>query len=261
MIELNNFYVSDSVEFMKKNIDDNFIDLTVTSPPYDNLRDYNGFKFDYKPMAEELFRITKTGGVVVWIVGDETKKFTESMTSFNQAIFFNNIGFNLLDTMIYYKKNYAPAYPSIRRYANQFEYMFVFSKGRPNIFNPVQREKVVKNYKNKKSYFRQKDGSQVMKIIDNDRQTKDASNVWEFATTVTDKFSKGHPAIFPEPLAQDHILTWSNPNDIVFDPMCGSGTTCKMAYLNDRKFIGIDSSEEYINDICIPRLNNCGWNK
>ena len=141
------------------------IDLTVTSPPYDNLRTYNGFVFDFETIAKQLFRVTKEGGVVVWVAGDETKNFCESLTSFKQALFFVECGFNLLDTMIYFKENYAPAYPSLKRYANQFEYMFVFSKGKPKTFNPVQREKVVKNYKDKRSYFRQKDGSQKLKLI------------------------------------------------------------------------------------------------
>lgn len=222
------------------------IDLTVTSPPYDNLRTYNGFVFDFETIARQLFRVTKAGGVVVWVVGDETKDFCESLSSFTQALFFKSVGFNVLDTMIYYKQNYAPAYPSLKRYANQFEYMFVFSKGKPKTFNPVQREKIVKNYTNKRSHFRQKDGSQKLKLITNNRDTKDASNVWSFATTVTDKKSKGHPAIFPEPLAQDHILSWSNENDTVLDCFCGSGTTPKMAKLLNRHYIGIDTSAEYV---------------
>ena len=156
--------------------------------------------------------------------------------------------------MIYYKKNYAPAYPTLRRYANQFEYMFVFCKGKPKTFNPVQREKIIKNYKQKRSYFRQKDGSQILKLIDNNRETKDASNVWEFATTVTDKNSKGHPAIFPEPLVNDHILSWSNENDTVLDPFMGSGTTAKMSKLLNRKYIGFEISQEYC-DIANNRLD------
>ena len=222
------------------------IDLTVTSPPYDNLRTYNGFVFDFETIAKQLFRVTKEGGVVVWVAGDETKNFCESLTSFKQALFFVECGFNLLDTMIYFKENYAPAYPSLKRYANQFEYMFVFSKGKPKTFNPVQREKVVKNYKDKRSYFRQKDGSQKLKLITNNRDTKDASNVWSFPTTVTDKKAKGHPAIFPEPLAQDHISSWSNEGDVVLDCFCGSGTTPKMAKLLNRHYIGIDTSAEYV---------------
>lgn len=262
MLELNNFYIGESVSFMKENIPDNFIDLTVTSPPYDDLRNYNGYIFDYKSIIKELYRVTKEGGIVTWIVEDTTKNFCETLTSFNQAIYAKEIGFNVLDTMIYFKESYAPAYPTMRRYANQFAYMFVFSKGKPNIFNPIQVEKV--RHKDEKRKYRQKDGSLISKTTLNTKETKDASNVWSYATggsCTKDKIAFEHPAIFPEKLAQDHILSWSNDGDIVFDPMCGSGTVPKMAYLNNRNFIGTDISEEYINNIAIPRLKEYGWNE
>jgi site-specific DNA-methyltransferase (adenine-specific) len=255
LLELNRIYNEDCLITMAR-MPDNFVDLTVTSPPYDNLRTYNGYTFDFESVAQELYRVTKPGGVVVWVVGDETKNFCESTTSFKQALFFKEqCNFNLLDTMIYFKKNYAPAYPSLRRYANQFEYMFIFSKGKPKTFNPIQKEKVIKNYKDKKSYFRQQDGTQKLKIISNNRETKDASNVWEFSTSVTDKNAKGHPAIFPEQLANDHIISWSNENDLVYDPFMGSGTTAKMALLNNRSFIGSEISKEYV-DIARKRIQD-----
>lgn len=219
------------------------VDLTVTSPPYDNLRDYKGYSFSFEDTAKQLYRVTKDGGILVWVVGDETKKFCESMTSFKQALYFvEDCGFKLLDTMIYYKQNYAPAYPTLRRYANQFEYMFVFVKGhKPKTFNPVQREKV--RNKEEKGTYRQRDGSLISKTRPKGRETKDASNVWEYAVggNVT-----GHPAVFPENLALDHILSWSNEGDTVLDCFCGSGTTLKMAYLNNRNFVGIDCSVEYV---------------
>jgi len=249
----NTIIQGDCIDIMKT-IPDNNIDLTVTSPPYDNLRDYNGYTFDFEGIAKELFRVTKDGGVVVWVVADQTSKFCESLSSFKQAIYFvEECGFNLLDTMIYHKSKYAPAYPTLRRYANTFEYMFVFSKGKPSTFNPIQQEKVLKNYKNKKSYFRQKDGSQILKVIDCDRETKDAENVWVVCPTKS-KDAQNHPAVFPEQLAKDHILSWSNEGDTVLDPMCGSGTTLKMAKLLDRNYIGIDISEEYC-DIARNRVN------
>ena len=229
----------DCLEVMK-DIPTNSVDLTVTSPPYDNLRDYNGYDFDFEGIAKELFRITKNGGVVVWVVGDETKQFCETLSSFKQAIYFNEIGFNLLDTMIYYKQNYAPAYPTLRRYANQFEYMFVFSKGKPNTFNPIQKEKV--RNKIEKVAYRQKNGSLIRKTKVKGRDTKDASNVWQFAVAGN---KVKHPAVFPEKLAEDHILSWSNEGDTILDPMCGSGTTLKMAKKNNRNFIGIELDEEY----------------
>ena len=226
------------------------VDLTVTSPPYDDLRDYENslvWNFDiFKQVARRLYDITKDGGVVVWIVADMTKNFSETGNSFKQALYFKEIGFNLLDTMIYLKDNYPPAYPTMRRYANQFEYMFILSKGKPRIFNP---KKVPKNAKRQGvRKFRQKDGSQVEKIVNNDYEYKNATNVWNYSTggsCTTDKFAFKHPAIFPEKLAEDHILSWSNEGDTVLDCFMGSCTTGKMALLNNRKFIGIEKVEDY----------------
>src|SRR5690554_5399491 len=134
MLELNKIYNMDCLEGMK-DIPDNTIDLTVTSPPYDNLRTYNGYSFDFEGIAKELYRVTKDGGVVVWVVGDATIKGSETGTSFRQALFFKEIGFNLHDTMIYAKNSYMPL--THRRYEQAFEYMFIFSKGKPKTFNPI----------------------------------------------------------------------------------------------------------------------------
>ena len=252
---LNKVICADCLEFMK-DIPDKSIDLTVTSPPYDNLRTYNGYTFDFEGIAKELYRITKDGGVVVWVVGDETRNFCESLSSFKQALYFNEIGFNLLDTMIYYKQNYAPAYPTLRRYANQFEYMFVFSKGKPKTFNPIQKEKVI--IASGMSSFSKRDGSKIVKYVDrNTRPTKDASNVWEYPSSSK---NQNHPAVFPEKLAEDHILSWSNEGDTILDPMAGSGTTLKMAKKNNRNYIGIEISPEYI-DIINKRLNTLNQEK
>ena len=243
-------YLGDCLERMKE-IPDGSVDLTVTSPPYDNLRTYNGNNEQWgehvwKAVIAELYRVTKDGGVVVWVVGDSTAGFCESMTSFKQALYFvEKCGFKLLDTMIYYKENYAPAYPTLRRYANQFEYMFVFCKGRPNTFNPIQKDKV--RNKEEKVAYRQKDGTLKRKVKEKGRDTKDASNVWSFAVGGN---LTGHPAVFPEKLANDHILSWSNPDDVVFDCFMGSGTTGKMALLNNRKFIGIEKDAGYFEIAC-----------
>jgi len=252
-MELNKIYCENCLDTMAR-MPDNFIELTVTSPPYDNLRDYKGYSFDFEAVAKELYRVTKMGGVVVWVVGDATKNFCESLSSFKQAIYFVEMcGFKLLDTMIYHKSNYAPAYPTLMRYANTFEYMFVFSKEKPSTFNPVQQEKVLKNYKNKKSYFRQKDGSQILKIIDCSRNTKDAENVWVICPTKSGD-AGDHPAVFPEQLANGHIISWSKEGDLVYDPFMGSGTTAKMAMLNNRNYIGSEISKEYC-DIAEKRIN------
>jgi len=247
-MKTNTIYNENCLDTMAR-MEDNFIDLTVTSPPYDDLRTYNGYSFPFEDIAKELLRVTKDGGVVVWVVGDETKKFNESGTSFKQALYFKELGFNLLDTMIYYKQNYAPAYPTLRRYANQFEYMFVFSKGRPNTFNPIQKPKV--RNKIEKVAYRQKDGSLKRKVKEKGRVTKDASNVWEFA--VGGNLS-GHPAVFPEKLANDHILSWSNESNLVYDPFMGSGTTAKMAIVNNRRYVGSEMSKEYC-EIAEERIN------
>ena len=272
MIGLNKFYIGESVDFMKQNMPDNFVDLTVTSPPYDNLRKYNGFVFDYKSMLNELYRVTKDGGTVVWIVGDKTEKGSETGTSFKQALCAKEAGFNLHDTMIYAKENFVPL--THNRYEQQFEYMFIFSKGKPKIFNPIMIECKQagrikdNNGKKGKGNSQSETHSHYKRIKDREWTTKDMKikpNIWFYKCgkflTSNDEIAFKHPAQFPEQLVQDHITTWSNEGDIVFDPMCGSGTTCKMAYLNNRKFIGIDMSDEYINDICIPRLESYGWIK
>ena len=248
-MEKNKIYNEDCLDTMNR-MEDNCIDLTVTSPPYDNLRDYKGYTFDFESIAKELFRVTKDGGVVVWVVGDNTKNFCESLSSFRQATYFvKECGFKLLDTMIYYKQNYAPAYPTLRRYANQFEYMFIFSKGRPSTFNPVMVDKV--ENRNGWSGFRQKDGSVKRKIVKTIGDKKQASNVWSYPVGFK---NLGHPAVFPEQLANDHIISWSNENDIVYDPFMGSGTTAKMALKNNRLYIGSEISKEYC-DIAEKRID------
>ena len=225
-----------------KQFPDNCIDLTVTSPPYDNLRKYHGYTFDFEPIAKELFRTTKPGGVVVWVVGDATIKGSETGTSFKQALYFKEIGFNLHDTMIYSKISYPPL--THNRYEQSFEYMFVFSKGCPKTFNPLLISCDTAGTKRS----RYKSNKEVGSAIRNDNrvdiinETKYKANVWAMHPNNT---HHGHPAIFPEQLAADHILSWSNPGDLILDPMCGSGTTCKMAKLNNRHFIGIEISQEY----------------
>src|SRR5699024_5473585 len=210
------------------------VDLTVTSPPYDGLRDYKGFSFPFEEIANQLYRVTKDGGIVVWIVGDQTKDFCESMKSFKQAFYFKEIGFKLLDTMIYAKKSYAPAYPTMRRYAQTFEYMFVFVKGKkPKTFNPIQTEKSESSIVGEKtSSYRQADGTTKKTRVKAEKLTKAECNVWVydvgFMKSSKDKISFEHPATFPEQLALDHILSWSNERDVILDCFSGSGTTFKM---------------------------------
>ena len=247
---LNKIICGDCLEIMKE-IPDESIDLTITSPPYDNLRDYKGYTFNFEGIAKQLFRITKQGGVVVWVVGDATIKGSETGTSFKQALYFKEIGFNLHDTMIY-KSGKPPL--THNRYEQEFEYMFVLSKDKPKIFNPLKIKTNfsgdIKKYyyspessKDKKRATRQREGQTIV------NEYKYRGNIWEYATgmngSTKDKIAYKHPAIFPEKLAEDHIISWSNKGDIVLDPMCGSGTTCKMAQNLHRNFIGIEISKEY----------------
>ena len=218
------------------------IDLTVTSPPYDNLRTYKGFTWDFESVAKELYRVTKQGGVVVWIVGDATVNGSETGTSFKQALYFKEIGFNLHDTMIWKKTNPIPL--THNRYEQYFEYMFVFSKGSPITFNPIKIPCATKGQSRNRKNSNKEEGSAVRNRneVTVTKSEKIKGNVWEMPVSNT-KYN--HPAIFPEQLANDHIVSWSNEGDIVLDPFLGSGTTAKMALLNNRNFIGFEISEEY----------------
>jgi DNA modification methylase len=263
-MQLNKIYNENCLETMSK-MPDNFIDLTVTSPPYDGLRTYNGYSFDFESIAEELYRVTKNGGVVVWVVGDATVKGSESGTSFKQALYFMGCGFNLHDTMIYERNT---PFPSNNRYYQEFEYMFVLSKGKINTFNPLtQRKKQatiddLKRRSNQKTQL-PKDNAKVTqnrfteKSKDNEFRIK--SNIWKYLVgggkTTKDKLVSGHPAMFPEQLASDHITSWSNKNDIVYDPFAGSGTTAKMSVINNRKWIASEISDEYCK-IIVQRIND-----
>ena len=245
----------DCLEVMKT-LPDNSVDLTVTSPPYDNLRTYNGYVFDFEGIAKELYRVTKEGGVVVWVVGDATIKGSETGTSFRQALYFKEIGFNLHDTMIYHK--HPQPMPS-NRYEQHFEYMFVFSKDTPKTFNLIQVQCVYANRPKHSKISRNKDGGFKERLYCRTKQHKTKGNVWYynvgFMKTTKDKVAYEHPAIFPEALAHDHIISWSNEGDTVLDPMMGSGTTGKMARILNRKFIGIEISKEYF-DIATRRIEN-----
>lgn len=253
-IELNRIYQSDCVKLMKY-MDENSVDLTVTSPPYDELRNYNGYHFDFENIAKSLFTITKKGGVVVWVIGDKIKNGNRSLTSFKQALFFQEVGFNVHDVMIYRKKN--TPFMRTNAYTNCYEFMFVFSKGSPKTFNPI-KEKTVRQGFEMMPFNKGADGIN-RKVLSELKPEKTKTNIWEYATglggTTSDRVAFKHPAVFPEKLAEEHILTWTNQNDVVFDPMCGSGTTCKMAFKNNRHYIGCDISKEYV-ELTKKRLKN-----
>jgi len=247
MIELNKIYNEEALEFMRK-MPDSFLDLTLTSPPYDGLRNYEGFEFSYRDIIAELFRLTKKGGIVVWVVNDQVIKGSESGTSFRQALAFIEAGWRLYDTMIYSKRNPTPN--ANRRYQQSFEYMFVFSKGRPKTCNiQLRRSKTYLSGKARMKYFQRSIDGNLSKKYHQPKAFVPKSNIWEYTVggghVTKDKVAYLHPAIFPEKLAEDHILSWSNKGDLVYDPFVGSGTTTKMAAINGRNYIGSDVSAFY----------------
>ena len=251
-MEINKIYNENCIDTMAK-MPDNFIDLTVTSPPYDNLRDYKGYSFPFEDIAKELFRVTKKGGVVIWVVGDGTENGSETGTSFRQALFFKEIGFNIHDTMIYQKNNFSN--PSSNRYHQIFEYMFVLSKEKPKTFNPIKDRKNI--YGGQigswgKNTSRQKDGTMVERTKKVIEEYGQRYNIWTFKTSKNgqeDEIAYKHPAIFPSQLVRDHLISWSNEGDLIYDPFMGSGTTAKMSILNNRNWIGSEISNEYCNII------------
>lgn len=221
------------------------IDLTVTSPPYDNIRNYNGYSFDWKQTIKELYRVTKQGGVVVWIVSDQTINGSESGTSFRQALFAMECGFNLHDTMIWEKESCA--FPEQTRYYPNFEYMFVWSKGKPKTFNPIEDRpnkwggaKVHGTFRNADGTLRER-STTWKEVVCKDMGCR--FNVWQINTEKQNK--TGHPAVFPIAIATDHILSWSNEGETVLDPFLGSGTTRIAAYDLNRNFIGYEISKQY----------------
>lgn len=227
----------------------NFVDLILTSPPYDNLRDYKGFNFPFKHIARQLYRVTKEGGILIWIVSDQTINGSESGTSFRQALFFIECGFRLHDTMIFEKINFIPL--THNRYEQCFEYMFVFSKGKPKTFNPIMdKSKTFGSITKTDSKKTDSSGNYGMrkrkhKYITNEFKIK--SNIFKYATG--NKESNFHIAPFPEALAAEQINSWSNIGEIIYDPFAGSGTSLKMAHIYKRNWIGSEMSAEYCKGI------------
>jgi len=248
LLELNKIYCMDCLEGMKL-LPNECVDLTVTSPPYDNLRTYNGYieqwSFEkFQAIAKELYRVTKQGGVVVWIVGDATINGSETGTSFKQALYFKEIGFNLHDTMIWNKGGFSAVGALKTRYAPVFEYMFILTKGKIKTFNPIKDKPNKHSGKLIHKTKRLEDGSIKKGTPYISSEYGQRYNIWDIFPQ-RQKGKNCHPAPFPEQLAQDHILSWSNEGDVVLDPFMGSGTTAKMALLNNRHFIGFEISKEY----------------
>lgn len=245
-MELNKIYNENCLETMKR-MSDEFVDLVVTSPPYDGLRTYNGYSFPFEDIAKELYRILKPGGVIIWVVGDSTVKGSETGTSFKQALFFMECGFRLHDTMLYRKQNYIPL--THNRYEQCFEYMFCFSKGRPKTFNPITETTIGggKRYNlNRKGYCKMiKEGAQRRRdeiVVTSEEKIK--SNIFTYTVGAS---RVNHPAPFPDDLPKDQIFSWSNEGELVYDPFGGSGTTAKMAHKLKRNWILSEISEQYCN--------------
>ena len=250
-MELDKIYNENCLITMQKMPND-FVDFVITSPPYDDIRNYNGYQFEFEKIAIELFRVLKMGGVIIWVVNDATIDGSETGTSFKQALFFKQIGFRLHDTMIYYKNNPMPQ--TGNRYHQHFEYMFAFSKGSPKTFNPITEPTKYQGIANMKN--RGKHGQLLYEKIARTNEKK-IGNVFFYSVgggiTTKDKIAYNHPAIFPEKLALDQIITWTNKNELVYDPFMGSGTTAKMSHIFNRKWIGSEISTEYI-EIAEKRL-------
>jgi site-specific DNA-methyltransferase (adenine-specific) len=253
-MEFNKTYNIDCISGMKQ-LPDGIVDLCLTSPPYDDLRTYKGYVFDFETIAKEIYRLIKDGGVLVWVVGDATINGDETGTSFKQALYFKEIGFRLHDTMIYKKTNPNPSGSS--RYINCFEYMFVLSKGKPKTFNPLLQPAKDFRVNGKKCMVRKKDGTQRDKYQKTNAMVV-RQNIFEYSVglynTTADKFAFSHPAMFPEQLAEDQIKSWSNEGDLVLDPFMGSGTSGKMAKILGRNFIGFEVAKDYC-DIANKRTN------
>lgn len=259
-------FCGDNVKILREKFSNNKINLVVTSPPYGMLREYDGFSWDFEGVVKELYRVLKPGGVVVWVIGDQTINGSETGESFRQVLYFMENGFKLHDTMIY--KKHSP-FPPNNRYWQCFEYMFVLSKGKLKTFNPLMQEKKFFTNKPQTKTFRQKDGSLIhlnKKEIKRFKKAcknkyRIADNIWDmpagYQKSSSDKVAFKHPAIFPEELAKRHILSWSNVGDLVLDPFTGSGTTLKMALLLGRRGVGIEVNPEYCR-IIKKRLDNIG---
>jgi DNA modification methylase len=247
-MELNKIYNCDNIKGMDEYIDANSIDLIITSPPYGQLRDYKGYAWNSDGIIMAIYRVLKPGGVCVWVEGDSVVEGSETGLPFEHALKFKRYKFNLHDTMIY-EKNGSP-YPDPMRYLNCFEYMFVFSKGKPKTINLIRDRKNLWSG----SWGVRSERTKSGEIKYRDYKTKYSEygcryNIWRYNTgfgfSTKDKMAFQHPAIFPELIAHDHIISWSNEGDIVMDPFMGSGTTAKMAYLLNRKYIGFEISKEY----------------
>jgi len=250
---VNNLIHDDCINVMQ-DMEPDLVDLTVTSPPYDDLRSYEDSivwgESVWKTVIAGLYRVTKVGGVVVWIVSDQTIKGDESGTSFKQALWAKECGFRLHDTMIWDKCTFSSIGHFVgRRYGQVFEYMFIFSKGKLKTFNPIRdRRTISKVGHSGRGAVIQRDGERRITPGYMVKKYSARFNIWKQSMSrvrIIGDDKNDHPARFPLKLAHDHIKTWSNKGELVFDPFMGSGTTGKMAKLLGRYFIGVEKVRKY----------------
>lgn len=237
----------DAVEQLRT-LEDASIPLVVTSPPYDDLRRYGGYQLDFNDLAKQLYRVLVPGGVLCWNVGDSVVDGSETLTSFRQALYFvDTVGFRMHDTMIYEKVNFGQ--PSHNRYHQLFEYVFILSKGKPRTFNPIKDKANAWAGTGTfgKNTMRESNGEMGERTRNIIADFGMRGNVWRGKTRGQEELCESlpHPAMMPKWLARDLILSWSNPGDMVCDPMAGSGTVGVAAIENGRSAILIDCNPEY----------------
>ena len=253
---------TDKAENALPNIPDGFIDLVVTSPPYDNVRSYGQkvkrLDWDFEFIARELSRVLKPGGVICWNVNDMVENGSETLTSAKQKIFFREqCGLLIHDTMIYAKTNFSN--PEKTRYHQLFEYVFILSKGKPATFNPImdKRNAAAGMIGNKGTNTVTKtDGTKEVRPKKVNRLMGMRGNVWAGLTRGQEDVcvTLEHPAMMPRWLARDLIFSFSNPGETVLDPFCGSGTTVIEAMKLGRKYCGIEMNQEYVDECIIPAI-------
>jgi site-specific DNA-methyltransferase (adenine-specific) len=249
-VELNKVYQQDCIVGMRK-IPDGAIDLVVTSPPYDNLRDYNGYSVDLNETGKNIYRILKDGGVAVMVIQDQTKNFGKSLTSFRTIVdWCDNVGFKLFECVIYRKNGTEGAWWK-NRFRVDHEYMPIFLKGeKPQYFNKDSLKvkskhggKIMTGFANRKTNG--ETGKSITKAIN---EMKCRGTVWDYLMAGDkDPVKRKHPAPFPDKIPFDFINCFCPPNGIVLDPFVGSGSTVVGAKKLNRSFIGFDISEEYCN--------------
>lgn len=240
-------------DFIKKGVK---VDLVVTSPPYDNLRTYNNtlnWNFDiFKNIANKLKEILADGGVIVWVVADAKINKSKTLTSFRQALYFKEIGLNIHDIMYWEKSTFNAPKPNV--YHNVIEQMFIIAKQTPKTFNPIIDRRNKWENSLVKPTQRYADGHTEKRTEKKINKYGKRFNIWKI-NEEKQSHKIGHPAMFPLQLAQDHIISWSNENDIILDPFMGSGTTGVACKRLNRNFIGIELDKNYF-EIAKKRIDN-----